>query len=118
MSHCPECLAEYGEETAECVDCHVPLRAGAPAAPTEPARETKLVRVREFHGPTAQMEADLARNILEQEHIPSVLPGETEVLPGVDVVQLLVREQDAAQASEILHGYLDQQDSAELTAEE
>ena len=110
MAHCPECLTEYTENAVECMDCHVALVPGAP--PTSPNRETpgvKLMRVRTFSGPTAQMDADLARNILEQEGIPSVLPGEysSETLPGVDVVQLLVREPDAGQAAEILESFLD-----------
>lgn len=68
-----------------------------------------LVRLRTFSGPTAQLDADLARNILESEGIPSVVPGDVmaEMLPGVGVVQLLVREADAEQAAEILESYLD-----------
>ncbi len=55
------------------------------------------------------MDADLARNILETEGIPCVLPGETsaEVLPVLDV-PLLVREQDAGRATELLKSYLDE----------
>jgi putative signal transducing protein len=77
--------------------------------PFEKSTEPKLVRVRAFTGPTAQLDADLARNILKAEGIPSVLPGGVmaDVLLGVDVVQLLVREEDAQEAQEILDGYLD-----------
>jgi hypothetical protein len=123
MSYCPECLAEYKEGTEECMDCHVALQPGAPpATPAESEKEVmaNLVAVRTFHGPTAQLDADLARNILQEEHIPAVLPGETsaEILPGIDTVQLLVREQDAAQASEILKAYLDSKDTSEIPAED
>jgi hypothetical protein len=53
------------------------------------------------------MEAELARNVLKEEGIPSALPGDTgpEVIPGIDVVQLLVREEDAARAGEILTAF-------------
>ncbi len=53
------------------------------------------------------MDAELARNVLKEEGIPCALPGDTgpEVIPGIDVVQLLVREEDAAQAEEILKAF-------------
>ena len=77
--------------------------------PFEKSTEPKLVCVRSFTGRAAQLDADLARNILDAEGIPSVLPGGVmaDVLPGVDIVQLLVREEDAQEAQEILGGYLD-----------
>jgi hypothetical protein len=55
------------------------------------------------------MEADLAKNILETEGIPCVLPGRytAEMLPGVEVVQLFVTRRDAQRASEILESYFD-----------
>jgi hypothetical protein len=55
------------------------------------------------------MDAQLAKGILEERGIPSVLPGRfaNEALPGVDVVQLLVHEDDAPEAAEILEGFLD-----------
>jgi len=109
MAYCPECLAEYREEAAECIDCRVPLQPGAPPATARPefARDISLVSVRSFHGPTASMDAELARNVLKEEGIPSALPGNTgaEVIPGIDVMQLLVREEDAARAEEILQAF-------------
>jgi len=55
------------------------------------------------------MEAARARTVLEQEGILCVLPGEVmaEVLPGVDVVQLWVRQEDADEAKEIIEGFFD-----------
>lgn len=113
MAYCPECLIEYGEGTKECSDCHAPLEAGAPPAETaralEIAPDAELVRVRTFSGPTGSMDAELAQNILQTQGIPCALPGEghAEVLPGIDVVHLLVRKEDAARAEEILKSYLD-----------
>ena len=106
MSYCPECLAEYKEGTAECIDCHVPLNPGSPPRPT-PEPEAKMVRLRSFKGPTASMDADMVREVLDQEGIPCALPGETEILPGIDEVQLLVREQDATRAQEIVEAFLE-----------
>ena len=39
----------------------------------------------------------------------SFVPGETsaEILPGIDLVQLWVREEDTDRASEVLRSYLD-----------
>lgn len=69
--------------------------------------EPKLVRT--FSGPGAQLNAGLAKNILAAEGIPCVVPGEmmAETLPGVDLVQVLVREEDAEDAEEILKSFLD-----------
>jgi hypothetical protein len=109
MSYCPECLTEYREGAAECIDCRVPLQPGAPPPIERPefAPDARLVSVKSFRGPTASMEAELARNVLKEEGIPSALPGDTgsDVIPGIDVVQLLVREEDSARAEEILKAF-------------
>lgn len=122
MSYCPECLIEYREGAAECIDCQVPLLPGHPPKvepeKSEFAPDAKLVTVRSFHGPTASMDAELAQNVLKEEGIPSALPGEIagEVMPGIDVVQLLVREEDAARAAEILSAF--ENSEAELPEDE
>lgn len=69
----------------------------------------KLAKVRSFGGPTGSMSAEVAKNILEAEGIPSVLQGEfsAETLPGVDPVDLLVRAEDADRAAELLQSFLD-----------
>jgi len=69
--------------------------------------DAKLVAVRTFRGPTASMEAELARNVLKEEGILSALPGDTgaEVIPGIDLVHLVVREEDAARAEQILEAF-------------
>jgi len=71
--------------------------------------QPKLVRLRGFSGPRARFDAELAKNILEAQGIRCLLTGQFagEVLPGLDLVELLVFEEDAEQASEILKGYLD-----------
>lgn len=122
MPYCPQCLTEYREGSPECIDCGVPLKPGAPPhlVPESSEPAPPLVRLRTFSGPTAQLDADLAKNILATQGIPCVLPGEqmAETLPGVDVVQLLVREEDAEAAADILKSYLDQPADAEPPAEE
>jgi putative signal transducing protein/zinc ribbon protein len=111
MAHCSKCGVEYSEGTAACAKCGAPLLPGQlPAmAATEKPRSGQTQCVRVFRGPTAQMEADLAKNVLIEEGIPCVLPGEemASVLPGVDLVQLWVRQEDADEAMEILKDFFD-----------
>ena len=114
MAYCPDCLTEYVEGTVKCMDCGVALQPGSPPArASEERADAKLVRLRTFSGPTAQLNADLARNLLQQEGIRCILPGErSAVLPGADVVQLLVRDEDARRAAEILEAFLGSSEGA------
>src|SRR5947207_3024384 len=111
MAYCPKCGAEYAEGAEKCAKCGAALGPGSLPADQATEKvgsgETECVRV--FRGPTAQMEADLAKNVLQEEGIPCVLPGEemASVLPGVDLVQLWVRREDAEEATEILKDFFD-----------
>ena len=117
MPYCPNCLTEYVEGTTACEDCGAQLVPGSPPETppdTQPeirsagSADSKLVTVRVFTGPTALLDADVARNILQSQGIPCLVPGETsaELLPVLDV-SLLVREEDAERAARILEDYLD-----------
>jgi hypothetical protein len=111
MAYCPECLCEYREGIRECADCRVPLQPGSPPADASgqtKAEEDQLVQVRVFSGATAQIDAELARSILEKEGIPCILAGEASaaLLPFLSV-PLLVREADAERAAELLKSYWD-----------
>jgi hypothetical protein len=114
MAYCPQCLTEYSDESRECIDCGTPLRPGAPPESAQSPEDleepqVKLVKVRSFGGPVGSMSAEVAKNILEANGLPSVLRGEFsgETLPGVDAVDLLVRAEDAARAAELLESFLD-----------
>jgi len=92
------------------MDCHVPLVAGPPpavAGPKELEPEPQLVRLRTFYGPTGQLQASLAKNLLESQGIACMSPGEEEPILGIDALQIWVREEDAEQAAEVLKAYLD-----------
>ena len=122
MSYCPQCLTEYVEGATECIDCRVPLKPGpSPGGEKAGSREPepKLVRIRTFSGPTAIMQADLAKNLLQSQGILSFVPGETsaEMLPGIDLVQLWVREEDGERADEVLRTYHDAVDRSEAEGE-
>ncbi len=116
MPYCPQCMSEYIEGTRECEDCRVPLSPGSPPesavrqAKDEDLADSKLVCVRRFSGGTAQLDADVARNLLQTQGIPCVLPGEisAELLPVLDV-PVLVREEDAERATQLLKSYFDAQ---------
>jgi hypothetical protein len=113
MPYCAHCLIEYVEGVGKCEDCGADLLPGSP--PEAPSvldlrgqKDVKLVSIRIFTGGTAQMDADLARNILQSQGIPCLLQGESsaEVLPVLDI-PLLVREEDVERAERILKDYLE-----------
>jgi hypothetical protein len=134
MPYCPNCLTEYVEGTSECEDCGIFLRPGSPpeveneedsvsgagrefgewfralvgAGPEDEDPHVKIVRIRTFSGATASLDASLARNLLRARGIRAVLGGEAsaEVLPVLEV-SLMVREEDADRAAEILRNYFD-----------
>jgi hypothetical protein len=111
MPYCPQCLTEYVESAVECMDCRVPLKPGLPPAPapsSEGESDVHFVPVRVFQGLHAQFQVDLARNVLEAEGIPCTVRGDlgAGLIPGVDAVQLLVREEDRARASELVEEVL------------
>ncbi len=120
MPYCPDCLAEFVEGTANCEDCGTLLVPGSPpennraSEEIEESSDLHLVRLRTFSGPTAILDADLAKNLLKSQGILCVLPGEVtaETLPGVDMVQLLVRKEDAPRAAQILASYMDSEQPA------
>ncbi|MEJ2009290.1 MAG: DUF2007 domain-containing protein [Acidobacteriota bacterium] len=130
MPYCPNCLTEYVEGTSECEDCGIYLLPGSPPAEEDEgdsdtgkesagwfrslvgsedeSSQVKIVRIRTFAGATASLDAKLARNLLRARGIRSVLGGESsaEVLPVLEVT-LIVREEDAGRATELLSNYFD-----------
>ena len=122
MAYCPQCFIEYLEGTVQCEDCGTPLLPGSPpeAPPGVDLRnekDVKLVPVRSFSGATAQLDADVARNILQVQKIPCALSGEGAADPfPVTEVHLLVREEDAVRSEHLLKDYLDSE-SAAITEE-
>lgn len=135
MPYCPTCSTEYVEGTTECEDCGAKLLPGAPPSESSPPVEhdpgvlgrwlrslvgagssedsppVKTVRIRTFSGPTSVLDAELARNLLEAQGIPVILPGQSsvEMLPFLQI-PLLVAESDAERAAQILRDYLDSPD--------
>jgi hypothetical protein len=80
--------------------------------------QIKLVPLRVFSGGTASLDAELARNVLAAEGIESLLPGDiaAATIPVLEV-QLLVREEDAERAAELLEAYFDTQGESPVPEE-
>ncbi len=103
MRHCPDCGTEYEDFARECMDCHVALAAG-PAPEVAETADVKLIVIRKFMGFRAAAEVEVVRIFLEAHGIPCVVTGvnlarlTSEPLD----VRLLVREEDAERAVEIL----------------
>jgi len=134
MPYCPKCLTEYVESAGKCDDCRIDLVPGPPPEMEEEAEPgsgtskafggwfrslvgagkedegppVTTVTIRVFSGHTASLDAGLARKLLHARGIPSILGGETsaEMLPVLEV-SLLVREEDADRAADILRNYFD-----------
>jgi putative signal transducing protein len=113
MPYCGKCLIEYVDGTAECEDCGAELLPGSPPHSPPPfdltaEKDVKLVPARIFSGATAEMDAELARNILQTQGIASTIAGEGLADPfPVTEVRLLVSEEDTSHAERILQDYLD-----------
>ncbi|MGH9430685.1 MAG: putative signal transducing protein [Terriglobia bacterium] len=114
MASCPKCGTGLPEEAGRCPACGAELEQSGgrddsrfESESSEP--EQRLVTVRSFSGPRAFLAADMAKSFLEAEGIPCMVPGQgsASVLPGVDTLNLLVREKDAEPAAEILKSLLD-----------
>jgi len=118
MPHCPRCLTEYVEGVATCEECGASLAPGEPPQPPpRPALvhepDVKLVPARTYQGGTAQMDAEVARGVLESQGIPAALSGEGagEPFPLTRVI-LLVREEDEQKALRVLAEYFDKETPA------
>lgn len=110
--YCPQCLVEYREGFTECVDCRVPLMAGAP--PREPPSSFDptlgLVVVLETNDP---IQLAMAKGLLEEAEIPFFVLGQIATLvQDVDAflhkwVKLQVPRDREAEAREILEPLLE-----------
>ena len=73
----------------------------------------EFVKIRTFSGPTARLDAKLAKSVLEAEGIECFVPGDgaVEPIPFFEV-HLMVHEADAEEAIEVLETYFDSLGSA------
>ena len=109
MPYCPQCLCEFVEGTTSCEECATPLVGGSPPPHASESGEldhlpdVKLVPARSFDGLDSSLEANLAKNLLRENGIPSTLSGElaSGPFPGFPIV-VLVREEDLTRAEHLL----------------
>ena len=108
MPICPSCKREYGSGIIRCEDCAVDL-VDTPASALEEKdlEETalELVELAEFMNPA---EAEMIRELLETNHIRTVLRGEVDPIglaSGAAPSTLLVKRSDLARANTIYEDF-------------
>ncbi|MCX7834802.1 MAG: DUF2007 domain-containing protein [bacterium] len=110
MPHCLHCLTEFVEGVEWCSDCGRPLSAGPlPEIKEPPISDEKFIL---FHTCSSDLDAELLKQLLEQNHIPVLRKGRLRGsysgmgtaynLPGEDVY-LFVPESKLPKANKILH---------------
>ena len=95
---CPQCEAEYGEETVQCPECRVGLVPALPAGDVPEWVEFVTVLVTRDHSELA-----LAKSLLEGAGIVFFAKNEgVENLIAAGPVEVQVRPKDEAEARELL----------------
>src|SRR2546423_9989461 len=103
MMFCPRCEAEYRSGFTRCSECDVPLLYRFPTrSEFASGAESELVVVRSF---TNNFEVDLARATLKAAGIESMIRTGDSGGRGLilSFIELLVRSEDAEDASQILN---------------
>ena len=105
MPFCPECRTEYQPGITQCVDCQLPLVDTLPPEPAEPAGQegSAWVCISTDHD---EAEAYVLKGFLESEGIACELENKTfhsQPTMATTLVNILVREDQAEQARQLLH---------------
>jgi hypothetical protein len=101
---CPSCKSEYEPDVKECSECGVALVAVL----TETFGADPNIKLVEVWRAQGEIDAQMARSILEASGVESMLQGESLRLThgftvdGLAEVRILVRGEDEARAREIL----------------
>ena len=117
MPFCPKCKAEYEVGFAHCSDCQIPLMDQLPEEKDEPVPEAELVSVIHVANET---EAIFYCEMLKQARINATYRSFT--IPAYDGItestpywgEVLVLDQDAERADEIVVEYLKSMDAQEI----
>jgi hypothetical protein len=107
MLSCPRCKKQYGTGMIVCEVCGGPLVDSSPehSTPDESAEGLELVELAEFSNVS---EAEMIKELLEQNGIDSVVKGEVDpigIASRAEPTTLLVEERDWGQAQEIYQAY-------------
>ncbi|MCX7918387.1 MAG: hypothetical protein N3A72_02025 [bacterium] len=117
---CPKCQAEYEVGITECSDCQIPLMERLPEEKDKPVPEAELVSVIQIMD---ESEAVFYCELLKQSGITATF--RSFIIPGYDGItestpykgEVLVLEEDADQAEQIIADYLKTLDNFELEEE-
>jgi hypothetical protein len=104
MPFCPSCREEYGDPVDTCERCQTKLISSLPEVEEEP-EGTALVELATF---SDVPEAEMIREILEQNQIPTIQRGEVDpigVASGAEPITLLVEKRDLQRARELHEAY-------------
>jgi hypothetical protein len=104
MPFCPSCRKEYGDPADTCEICRTKLVPSLPQ-PEEDLEGTALVELATF---SDVPEAEMIREILEQNQIPTIQRGEVDpigVASGAEPIALLVEKRDLQRARELHEAY-------------
>ncbi len=119
MPFCPTCRTEYALPMESCDICKVKLVDSLPAEESqEDDTGTELVELAEFSNVS---EAEMAREILEENSILTVQRGETDpigIASGAEPVSLLVEVRQLARARELYEAYFSGDGVPEASTEE
>ncbi|MDI6782624.1 MAG: hypothetical protein QME64_00835 [bacterium] len=117
MPFCPKCKAEYEVGVSKCSDCDIPLMVQLPEEKDEPVPEADLVPVINV---TDESEAVFYCDLLRQAGINATFRSFT--VPGYPMVseqiahwgEVLVLDDDAEQADQIIVDYLKTLETQEI----
>jgi hypothetical protein len=105
MPFCPSCHKEYRDPAETCPTCQTKLVRSLPQDPEIDPEGTTLVELATF---SDVPEAEMVREILEQNQIPTVQRGEVDpigVASGAEPIALLVEKRDLERARELHDAY-------------
>ena len=119
MPFCPTCRTEYESPTEFCEKCSSKLVDSLPPREVDPEDpRIDLVELSEF---ATVSEAEMIREILEKNGIPTVLRGEVDpigIVSHAESITLLVEERFLSQAQELYDAYFAGTDIEEARAGE
>jgi hypothetical protein len=107
MLCCPKCQMQYTNRTSLCEACNIPLVDIPPQSPNSDGPGENL-DLTELAGFANVSEAEMIRELLEQNEIKTVVSGELDpigIASRAEVTRLLVEKKDLLQAQEIYRAY-------------
>jgi hypothetical protein len=115
MPVCPECGTENEPQAAFCLNCRTALTD----SPQEPdaAGDNAGLDLTELARFSTVAEAEMVKELLEQNEIRTVLTGETDpigTVSGATPIALLVEERDLQKGKELCEAYFSGSDFGEI----